>query len=213
MTLWLTPTPAEAIDRPAPISVAGVIVGETTFSQMKSLFGSIRPVKTGDAHDSAFAVCLLLRGQDATIRVEFLSHLEGADWSIPTLDRTIDLVRVQTISKASGEIQCDTRVIDGLDLVFSNGVKLGLNRADVERLLGTDFSYGRYWGEIDALTYGKCWEEPLEPGSSDYQDLNSRRNECFGGKAPYIDWCQYVEIRLQGDRVMLIEAGIHSGIC
>jgi hypothetical protein len=121
----------------------------------------------------------------------------------------VDEIRVTRADRAPNEAsQCSTpRLSPGG--VAAGPLRLGMSRAEVQRVLGSPTSH-----DADSISYSWESERALARSHSHYAFWNKRRQECFGGRAPFVYILAGVVVRFDAQEAYeYVLSRSDTGIC
>jgi hypothetical protein len=177
---------ARSGDLPASMrEVLGARLNRDGPAQVQALLGTTTVTDTGDAGGSTRIWCYRVDASPGAAVVEFSTDREMADARYAA-----DQIRVTRGNRATAAQRCATTRSRRIPAT-PGGLRLGLTEREVIRILGRPLSRG-----ADSLSY--AWEhaQPLSPKDASYAYWDTRRKECFAGKAPYANVAAAVTVRL-----------------
>ena len=129
---------------------------------------------TGDAAGATRVWCYRVGPASRSAVVQFATDIEMAGKEFEA-----DEIRVSRSNRVASTEGCALARRSSMPAT-PGGLRLGLSRSQVIRLLGAPIARGG-----DSLYY--AWEttKALSPKEPSYSHWNARRKECFAGKAPF----------------------------
>ncbi len=179
-------TPARQGDLPVSMrSVLGAQLNRDGPDRVVALLGPTSVRDTGDAGGATRVWCYLVGNPSPGSVVEFAANREMAGDQFEA-----DEIRVTRRNPTRNGERCAASEHAGAPST-PGGLRLGLSERQVVRLLGKPVVRGG-----DSLYY--AWEsaKALPRRDPNYAYWNSRRKECFGGKAPYTNVGGEITVRL-----------------
>ena len=157
-------------------SLAGVELNRDSARSVRTKLGAARARQVHSGHDTYLAWCYQARTGDSAVSLELMSD----NGDMGTRGHALNVIQLR--SNQSGRARNCFDLPPGRSLSTPGGLRLGLRRTDVERLLGIPT---RRSG--DSLFYGFVSKEFMDRSSGAYKAWNTpkHRKECFGGGEPY----------------------------
>jgi hypothetical protein len=176
-------------------SIAGVELNRDSARSIQAKLGSTPTQRIGSGHDTYLVWCYQAQVGDSIATVELMSD----ESDMGTRGHALNIIRLRS-SKTNLSDKCGKLPSDA-SLATSGGLRLGLRRADVERILGTPT---RRSG--DSLVYDFVAKEYMAPSSAEYKAWNTPkyRKECFAGGPPFANVGATAIVRFANDRTIEI---------
>jgi hypothetical protein len=192
-------------DMPKPMrTILGIEVSRDSLGSVQRKLGPSTLWHTGDAGESETHRCYRVgTGPSATtVRFSSSGEMGGAGQEVE------DIQLWRGMGPASDAAKC-APLSNVATVQTPGGLGLGMSRPEIERLLGRPT-------HVAGATIQYAWdtEQPLPVSDPKYAEWNARREECFGGKAPYsyVGARIRIEIGPRGATSMLISRG-DNGMC
>jgi len=176
-------------------SLAGVALNRDSARSIRLKLGAAPASHVGSGHDSYVTWCYRAQPGDSLITLELMS--DNSDMG--TRGHALNVIRRR--SRPPGRAPTCSDLPAGRPLSTPGGLRLGLSRTDVERLLGVPT---RRAG--DSLHYEFISKEFMDRSSAAYKHWNTPtyRKECFAGGEPYSDVGADVTVVFRDDRAIEI---------
>lgn len=171
-------------------SLAGVTLNVDSAESVRAKLGPTRERQVGAGHGAYVMSCYATT--DATL--ELMSDVSDRG----TPGRALNVIRLRAKAPAPAREGCASLRASAA-LSTPGGLRLGLFRADVERLLGQPRHRG-----VDSLTYYFDAKEYLRSDSPAFEVWNTpeRRETCFEAGLPYANVAAMVTVVFRDDRAV-----------
>ena len=161
-----------------PTAMRGVLGIEVSRDSLASVVARLGPAtawRTGDGAEATVSWCYRMgsTADSPLLLISSNSEMGGAGHIVE--DILLSRPRSDTLGARCGMLP------RGRSPETTGGLRLGLAPDAVVRLLGAPLLQSG-----DSIVYRWETELPLDPHSSAYAHWNTRRQECFGGRAPFI---------------------------
>jgi len=184
-------------------TIVGITVGLSNLTNVQNRLGSNPVWSSGDASTAASSVCYITQGSDPAV-IAFASNAEmaGPPENIVT---DVSILPRDTYPSAS---HCWNIAISANAIATNSGLKLGLRKRDVARILGMPTGpSGSVWNFTWTI-------RRLVPSSDkNYQLWLARKEECFNGQAPFVTTVSSILVRFNGDLVASLKVSRINSIC
>ena len=184
-------------------TLMGVTLGESNLAQVQAKMGRTKLWTDGDASRAESKVCYITREPDAIVIV-FASNAEMAG---PPENSLTD-IRVMKSAAYRQRLNCLLLSISGNDVATKNGLKIGLSREQLKRMLGPPEGTARpNW------KYSWSVDQPLPKSANNYQQWLSKKEECFEGQSPFSTIYSEIDVRFDSNSVISFSLTRTESIC
>lgn len=173
-------------------SLMGVTLDQDSAASIIARFGPAPQRRTEAGHDAFDTWCFAVGASPSRTLVELMS--DASDMGTP--GRELTVISVRADAPAADLYGCaPLRIVT--PLATPSGLRLGLTRAQVQRLLGRPTRV-----HVDSLVYDFHAKQPMLPGTSEYATWNTPeyRESCFDAGPPYANVTARVVVVLQDAR-------------
>lgn len=180
VTLGLLAAQSAGHDLPLPFrSVAGVTVDRDSAISIRATLGPARERRVGSGDEVFTRWCYLAADDSSGPLLELMS--DASDMGTP--GKELNVIRLRTHASSRDREGC-APLGRSVTLATPGGLRLGLARRAIEKLLGTPNRR-----HADSLRYYFQAREYLRPGTAVYDEWNTpeRRESCFDAGLPYVD--------------------------
>ncbi len=175
-------------------SLGGIEVGRSALMDVQAKIGAGAVMHSGDATASEESVCY----QDGIVVVRFFSDSEMATGG------GISSVSLEQSPNASG---CGAWP-GTIPPVFSNGLKVGMTRDEVEKILGkAPDVQGPEW------KYATAFQKPLAQNDPVYEKWKAEKRACSEGNEPFVNVTDTISIFFLNGKTSMIEVSRAKSIC
>ncbi|HVX39897.1 MAG TPA: hypothetical protein VHB25_10020 [Gemmatimonadaceae bacterium] len=173
-------------------SLAGVTLDRDNAATIRAALGNTRERETGAGHDRYTSWCYVPAGRASGVLLELMS--DASDLGMP--EHELNVIRLRADAPAAEREGCAT-LPASTPLSTPAGLRLGLTRERVERLLGPPT---RALG--DSMVYAFDAKEYMRPGTPEYEKWNTQeyRESCFDAGPPYANVGALVIVVFRGAR-------------
>lgn len=197
--LHITRLPAQSGGRdlpPAFRSLAGVTLDRDSAASIRATLGPTRERHFGAGHDVFTAWCYVPPGNSNVALLELMS--DASDMGTP--GHALNVIRLRADAPAADRAGC-TSLHDSAVLSTPAGLRLGLDAAEIERLLGRPTRT-----VADSLIYYFDAKQYLQPGTPAYEtwDTLEYRESCFDAGPPFANVAATVIALLRDGRAVEI---------
>jgi hypothetical protein len=184
-------------------TMMGVTLGESNLAEVQEKIGRTKLWTDGDASRAESKVCYITREPDAIV-VVFASNVEMAG---PPENSLTD-IRVVRSAAYRQRSNCLLLAISGNDVATKNGLKIGLSRQQVKKILGApEGMAGPKW------KYSWSTDQLLPRSANNYQQWLSEKEECFEGQPPFSTIYSEIDARFDSDSVISFSLTRIESIC
>ena len=158
-------------------SLAGVTLNRDNAATIRAKLGPTSERRVGADHDAFASWCYTLGEDSSPTLLEVMSDI--SDMGTP--GRAVNVIHVRAHASRQDREQC-ARLPRSTTLSTPGGLRLGLTRSSVQRLLGRPTRT-----TTDSLIYKLDGKEYMRRGSPEYRTWNTpeHRRSCFEGGEPY----------------------------
>lgn len=175
----------------ASMTVLGLVLGQADLGSVQKKLGEAKMWSDGDASTSESKVCYATQNS-APIVVVFASNTEMAG----PPENTVTDIRIFPASGYQERSNCRSIHLSGKEVSTKSGLRLGINKGSTRKILGAA-------ARVEGSAWSYLWsvERLLPISDKNYGYWVARKQQCFGGRAPFFTISSEIKVQFDGDLV------------